>query len=213
MILRKSAGGLGRTGKRIWAVTRHFVLPLPRFYYEGRPPLEGQMWYRERKLLFRTVRRFKPLHCFEVGTWKGGGSTLFVAQALAENGSGILHTVESNLEFHDQAKENFRKHLPGLLPFVDFRFGDYRQVFPEILNSVGRVDFLILDGPEDAQSTLDQFRLFLPFMKPGSLLMVHDWLTEKARLIRPIIEDRLKWRLKEVLLPSASIGFALAEKI
>jgi predicted O-methyltransferase YrrM len=213
MMLQKSTCGLGEKGKRIWAVARHFVPPKPRLYYEGRPPLEGQMWYRERKMLFQTIRRFKPIHCFEIGTWKGGGSTLFIAQALAENGKGMLHTIENNPEFRKQAEENFRKHLPDLFPFVDFRFGDYRQVFSEILNSAGRIDFLILDGPEDAQATLEQFWFFRPFMKPGALLMVHDWLTEKARLIRPILEDSNEWCLEKILLPPRSVGLAFTVKV
>jgi predicted O-methyltransferase YrrM len=212
MVLKKSVGGLGSKGKRVWAAVRHLVPPRTRFFYEGHPGLEGQMWFRERQFLFQTVRCYKPVHCFEIGTWKGGGSTLFITRALAENGSGMLHTIESNPEFHGQAKENFRKHLPELLPFVDFRFGDYREVFREILNSAGRVDFLILDGPEDAQSTMDQFRFFLPSMKPGAVLMVHDWLTDKARLIRPLLESSDEWRLDKVLLPPRSAGFALAIK-
>lgn len=211
-MLQRSTCDLGKKGKQIWAVARHLVPPRTRFYYEGCPPLEGQLWYCERKLLFQTVRRFKSINCFEVGTWKGGGSTLFIARALSKIGSGTLHTIENNPEFHGQAKANYQKHLPGLLPFVDFRFGDYREVFLEILRSVGRVDFLILDGPENAQATVEQFQFFLPFLKTGSLLIVHDWLTEKARLLRPFLENSSEWRLERVLLPPRSIGMALAVK-
>jgi predicted O-methyltransferase YrrM len=213
MILQKAVSSLGRRKKILWKAFRVFLPRRIRFFYEGHPRLEGQLWYRDRKLIYQAVRKNRPIHCFEVGTWKGGGSTLFIAWALSENGNGILHTIEINPEFHAEAKRNYRTLLPGLIPHVDFRLGDYREVFPEILKPGGRVDFLILDGPEDGQATLDQFHFFLPFMRSGAFLIMHDWMTEKARLVRPFLENSDEWRLEKVLLPPRSIGMALAVKI
>ena len=102
--------------------------------------------------------------------------------------------------------------MQHLLPYVEFFLGDFRKVYPEVLRAIGRVDLLFLDGPEDAEETLDQFRFFLPYMQRGSLLIAHDWFSEKCRLLKPLIEASTDWELKQVLLPPKSLGCALAIK-
>jgi hypothetical protein len=72
------------------------------------------------------------------------------------------------------------------------------------------VDFLILDGQEDAQETVNQYRFFLPYLRKGTVLMVHDWFTEKSRLLRPLIEDTAIWEIESVLKPPVSLGLVTA---
>jgi len=152
------------------------------------------------------------LYCFEIGTWKGGGSTLFIAQALFENGMGKLYTIEIEERFYNEAVNGYSTYLRQLLPYVEFFLGDFRKVYPEVLRAIGRVDLLFLDGPEDAEETLDQFRFFLPYMQRGCLLIAHDWFSEKCRLLKPLIEESANWELKQVLSPPKSLGCALAIK-
>jgi predicted O-methyltransferase YrrM len=181
-----------------------------RWFYEGHPKLRGQLWYAERKFLYETIRKHRPKLCFEIGTWRGGGSTLFISQALYDNGGGTLHTVEINKEFFGDAVANFRTHLPYLVPHIAFHLGDYKTIYAQILEQMKAVDFLVLDGAEDAEETLDQYDFFLPYMKPGSVLMVHDWFTEKTRLLKPMLENSDMWEIKRVLTPPTSVGLALA---
>lgn len=209
MIL-KSTDTLGKGQKRRWKLTRYFVPSKTRWFFEGHPELRGQFWFKERKLIYNTVKTYKPMHCFEIGTWKGGGSTLFAAQALYENRKGKLYTIEVNKAFYDEAINNYQTYLGYLLPHVEFYLGDYREIFNEILHSIGRVDMLFLDGPENAQETLNQYELFLPYMKKGCVLLVHDWFTEKSRLVKPLIQNANDWEIRKVLMPPHSPGFALA---
>jgi predicted O-methyltransferase YrrM len=181
-----------------------------RWFYEGHPELRGQLWYAERKLLYETIRTHRPAHCFEIGTWRGGGSTLFISQALKENGRGKLHTIEIDRGFYEIAVSNYNTYLPSLLNHVEFHFGDFKTVYSDVLKKVGNIDFLILDGAEDGQQTLDQYNFFLPFIKSGTILMVHDWFTEKTHLLKPILENSNDWEIRKILTPPVSVGFMLA---
>jgi hypothetical protein len=87
------------------------------------------------------------------------------------------------------------------------------KIFFEILQLTGRVDFLFLAGPEDAKGTLDQYEFFLPYMKKDCVLMVHDWFTEKTRLVKPLVQNSGDWEIKKVLKPPHSPGFILAIRI
>ena len=206
----KSTESLGKGAKRRWKIIRLFMPSKFRWFFEGHLQLEGQLWFKERKLIYDTIRAYKPSHCFEIGTWKGGGSTLFIAQALYENKQGKLHTIEINKDFYEEARKNYQIYLEHLTPYVEFYLGDYRKIFSEVLGTIERIDFLFIDGPDHAQETLSQYEFFLPYMKKGSVLMVHDWFADKSRLVKPLIQNVDDWEINAVLKPPQSPGFAFA---
>ena len=208
----RSADNLSSKGRLVWSIIRPLVPLKPRWFFEGHPRMRGQLWYADRKLLYDTIRKHKPGVCFEIGTWKGGGSTLFIAQALCENGRGKLHTVEVLRDFYDEARGNYAMYVPHLIPHVEFHLGDYRKIYGNVLQAAGGANFVLFDGAEDAQQTLEQYRFFQPFLKSDTVVMVHDWFTEKAALVRPEIEDRSRWNVLRVLTPPRSVGFAVAVK-
>lgn len=166
------------------------------------------MWFAERRLLLAAVRTYGPRTCAEVGTWKGGGSTYFTALALEENGEGVLHTWETDRGMLEAARRTYESRLPELARRISFHLGDYREAAV-----VSEVDCLMLDGPEDAGQTLEQLRFFEPRMQPGSLLLAHDWHTEKARLIRPLVEAGTLFRIVARVDPPVSVGFIVALKV
>lgn len=211
-MLRKfgSTDGLGPKKLLLWRVARYFVPKEKRFFFEGHARLRGQMSYDERLAIYNAVREFKPQHCFEIGTWRGGGSTLFVAQALFDNGQGQLHTIENDPEFFKEARMNYTRYLSHLLPHVEFHLGDYHSQYPPLLRALKKIDFLILDGPEDAAETISQFDVFRPHMESGAILVAHDWFTEKSRLLRPIVEESDEWGVLSILRPPISLGLVVA---
>jgi len=195
-----------------WLIVRPFVPGKTRWFFEGHPALHGQLWFEDRRLLYNTVLKARPSHCFEIGTWKGGGSTLFIGNALHRLGSGILHTIEINNEFYEEAVNKYKVNLPHLKPYVVFHLGDYREKYSKILKSGIPVDFAILDGAEDPKQTLEQYQFFRPFFKSGAILMLHDWFTEKTALVRPILERSAEWEIITVLAPPKSVGFVVAAR-
>lgn len=203
-----STSAFGRWQKTAWPVARLFVSARTRWFVEGHPKLDGQLWLADRKLLYETVRARAPMNCFEIGTWKGGGSTLFIAQALHDNRRGVLHTIEVDRAMAANARRAYETYLPHLLPHVDFHVGDYNEEYSRY--SPDGADFVFLDGAEDGRETLAQYEFFLPHLRTGSVLVVHDWLTDKARLVKDLLERSPEWRIETLLLPPRSVGCALA---
>jgi predicted O-methyltransferase YrrM len=206
----RNAHQLGPWAFRGWVVGRTVVPRRYRELYEGHLHIAGQMWFEDRRVLYDTVRRLRPQRCFEVGTWRGGGSTLVVARALHANGSGKLHTIESEEEPHRAAVESYKQHTPHLLDFVDFHVGDYRDMFPAVLEREGGVDLFVLDGAEDGEQTIEQFEFFDERAHKGSELFAHDWETEKTSMLRPALEATDRWAVRTVVGPPKSVGLAVA---
>ena len=207
-ILVQSYHALSTARQRRWRLVRRFVPQRVRWLYEGCLEVPGQLWYADRKLLYGAIRERRPQTVFEVGTWYGGGSTYFISQALADNGGGVLHTIEEDAEAHAWAKENYARHLRHLLPHVKFHQGKSTDVYPALLREQP-VDAVFLDGALDARQTLTEFEMFAPHLGPGALLLAHDWDNEKMGLLRPHLEAAAEWNLQARATAPESVGFAV----
>ena len=174
-----------------------------RFFFEGCLPIPGEMYRADRQALYDTILQYKPTHCYEIGTGSGGGSTFFLACAFAKLGRGKVISIEIN---DGPALRNYQQYTPDLLPFVEFLTGDD----PSLFDLGERVDCVFLDGAEDGEQTLKQYEFFKPYFRPGSILMAHDWGTEKMRLLRPIIENSPDWDIEIQLGEPESVGFVIA---
>ncbi len=155
------------------------------------------------------MRRERPTTVFEVGTWEGGGSTFFIAEALYRNGRGILYTSEIDRARYGQAVASYETHLPHLLPHVRFHHGASLDVYPKVLSEVGSVDAVLLDGEQDATKTVEEFEMFEPFMDPGSILLMHDWGNEKMRLLKARLGSSERWAPDRIVSGRGSVGFAV----
>jgi hypothetical protein len=209
----RNAHELKKNQFRLWVAARWLVPQPYRGLYEGHLYLPGQMWFEDRRVLYDVVRRVRPKVCFEVGTWLGGGSTLVIARALQKNGFGHLHTIETDDWAYPRAVESYDRFAPQLKLLVTFHHGDYREIFPGLIDEAGTVDFFVLDGAEDGQETLEQFHFFDAHSHPGTELFAHDWATEKARLVRPELETSRTWQILEVAGQPKSVGLAVARKV
>lgn len=208
----KSFHALSPSRQLLWRACRSFVPPRLRFFFEGSMEVRGQLWYEERKLLYETVRRRRPDTVFEVGTWEGGGSTFFIAQALYDAGVGVLHTVEADASLHHKAVEGYAKHLPHLGSFVRFHLGTATAVYPKLLSQLEAVDTVFLDGAQDPNQALNEFEMFDPYLKKDSVLMMHDWENEKMSVVRKRIESGSEWKVLETLTWPHSVGFVVTNR-
>jgi hypothetical protein len=204
-----NAHDLGKWRFRAWVVGRVVIPRSYRDLYEGHLYVLGQMWFEDRRVLYNTIRALRPERCFEIGTWVGGGSTLVIARALRENGSGKLHTIEIKADVHADATRLYERHAPELRPFVEFHRGDYKAVFPELLRA-GGVDFFVLDGAEDGAETMEQFEFFDAASHPGTALFAHDWGSEKCCRVRPYVEQSDRWEVVRTAGSPKSVGLAVA---
>jgi hypothetical protein len=73
--------------------------------------------------------------------------------------------------------------------------------------------------------TLSDFKLIEGHLKKGALCFFHDYLArdivvkgkrktaDKCKDVKPYLNQHKDWRLRKMLKPPASVGFALWEKI
>lgn len=191
--------------------------------------MEGQMWPEERKLLHNAVLDCKPAVVLEVGTWKGGGSTLQITSALLKNASqsdtptsGVLHTCELDSSLYEEAKRNY----DGIPESNHVKF--YNQSSDQLIGHLiengeaEKLGFIFFDGPEDPDVSINDFMTLDKYLQIGTFFCMHDWdpmlgpdgpRSTKALRLRPYLENLGTWETIKTLTYPDSVGIVLAKKI
>ncbi len=115
-------------------------------------------------LLYALVRAAKPGLTVETGTYSGI-STLYIARALQDNGSGSLITCEMDPVVHRNACDRFA--AAGLGSFIDCRLSSSFD-----LKVNGAIDFFYSDSALSVRE--EEVRRFLPRISPQGLILMHD---------------------------------------
>lgn len=165
---------------------------------------------KEREFLYQAVIDYKPSLVFEVGTWKGGGSTWQIMRGLEENKNGNLITCETDREFYQESIELYKNNAK-----IQIHFAPSDKMISFLLKDLNYPDFLFFDGPEDEDTAYIDFLSLNPVLKKGALFCMHDWddPSIKARKIRPYIEKSEQWELISKLTSPDSVGICLYKKI
>lgn len=179
--------------------------------------MEGQLTQRERELLYRIVKTSRPKLVVEVGTWYGGGSTLFIASALRDAGTGKLITCEPDIARYNSA-------CSGYLGKPEFNIEllncTARVLFKKLIDENSQIDFLFMDGSEDPSENIDDFRYIEGHLPLGSIVGFHDWdldkreddnISTKNKLLRPYMEGS-SWVLLEYITRPGSVGMSFWSK-
>lgn len=176
-------------------------------------PPNGQMYPAERAALHNAVLRCKPTIVFEAGCWWGGGSTFQIMTALMENGFGALYTCDVDQERASCARRYYDNACwGGRCVIAD---GMARDVFASTIEKVGAPQFVFLDGSEDAQEAMDDFRFIDSHVSPGCYMMMHDWNppSNKATILRPYLEQLATWKILSIAPDGESVGLVEAVKL
>ena len=119
------------------------------------------------RLLYRTVRYFKPAVILEAGTSLGLG-TLALALAHPE---AMVYTLEGDLASAVLAQTMFDQyHLKNITMLT----GPFRNGFPQVFSQTDQVDFIFLDGHHEEKATLEYFETLLPHLHEKSILVADD---------------------------------------
>jgi glycosyltransferase involved in cell wall biosynthesis len=199
--------------KEFWFATAKRFFAKDYWFFEGNLNVQGQMFWRERKALYETVRDLNPQSCIEIGTWSGGGSTYFIGRALSENGGvGRLYSSECNKEFFERSKKNIESmnEISGVV--IPVFTCDIDELINIALKENSLIDFALLDGAEDSAQSLIQFERVSSIIPSGGQIAFHDWHTEKMKKVKEIIESSEDWELLTKLDPPISIGFRVYKK-
>ncbi|MGO1055170.1 O-methyltransferase [Crossiella sp. CA198] len=117
------------------------------------------------RLLYNLIRAIRPTTVVEFGT-SFGISTLYLAAAVRDNGSGHVITTELSAAKAEAARRTFTES--GLDDLITIRLGDARETLAEDTP----VDFVLLDGWKNL--CLPVLKLLEPRLAPGTLVVADD---------------------------------------
>lgn len=126
-------------------------------------PQDDSATLEERMLLYSIIRAIKPKVAVEIGTHRGLAA-VYMACALHDNGSGILHTTDP-VDY--EQKTNMTK-WPQLEKFVK----TYLKKGSEL--DVNDVDFLFVDGFHEEPAVLEEMAHFMPRLTQNAVVVFHD---------------------------------------
>ncbi|MER8157186.1 class I SAM-dependent methyltransferase [Streptomyces sp. NPDC094472] len=118
------------------------------------------------KLLYNLIRAIRPATVVEFGM-SFGISTLHLAAAVRDNGTGRVITTELSKEKIAAARRTFAE--TGLDDVITVLEGDARETLADL---DGSVDLLLLDGWKDL--CLPVLRMLEPRLRPGTLVVADD---------------------------------------
>lgn len=122
----------------------------------------GSIWEVEGKILYALTRAIKPELVIEVGSNYGCSTSHFLA-ALDSNGQGKMMAL-------DVSFEKLRVQSERLTAVC----GDGIVSAKKLVSERVVPDILFEDGPHSKEFTRDILSVFLPVMKPGGLIVIHD---------------------------------------
>lgn len=182
--------------------------------YEQTSSDEGQLTMAERRFLYDTVIERKPQIALEVGTWKGGGSTLALACGLRRVG-GILHSCEPDKHLIGVANQLY-SGLPQHIATVRLHNLRSSELINKLITDKTIPHLVFFDGPEEPNVAIDDLLTLEGHLKLGATFMMHDWEHQesiKCKMIKPYLRESPKWRIDKVLMPPISVGLVLATKV
>jgi predicted O-methyltransferase YrrM len=119
------------------------------------------------QLLFRIARCFRPAVMVELGTSLGMG-TIYLAMG---NPQGQITTIEGYQETAAIARKNFE--LLGLSN-VSQVTGSFDDVLPGLLQQLGKVDLIFINGNHRGKPFLQYFYQYLQHIRDDSVLILDD---------------------------------------
>lgn len=133
------------------------------------------------RLLYRIVQYYKPGLILELGTSLGITSTYL---ALA-NPAARMITLEGASEIAKTAGDNFFQNGLSNIELVE---GNFDQTLPALLEHLGTVDFVFIDGNHRMEPTLRYFAQLLPHCSNDSILIFDDihWSAEMEKAWKEI---------------------------
>jgi predicted O-methyltransferase YrrM len=123
--------------------------------------------------LYRLVRDLRPRHTLEIG-FAYGVSTLFIAEALRENGSGHHVVIDPNERRLFDGLGLAHLEEAGLRRWVTFHEEPAELCLPRLLADGLRVDFAFNDSGHLFDHVITEFVFVARTLRTGALLVFDD---------------------------------------
>ncbi|OYU95994.1 MAG: SAM-dependent methyltransferase [Bacteroidetes bacterium B1(2017)] len=121
------------------------------------------------QILARITAKYPYQSIVELGTSLGITTSYLAYQSLP---SAKIYTIEACEPVREIAKETFAElELEGKIKSY---LGTFDEVLPGLLNEIGSLDFLFIDGNHSYEATLRYFNLCKPYLHNESVIVFDD---------------------------------------
>ena len=135
--------------------------------------------------LLDLVRKRKPKHVVEIGTWNGKRASEFMAASncyytgfdLFEDGTKELDKEELNVKDHEDMVEVAKRiEMTGLGKFALYR-GNTKETLPKWIESdeFQPFDFAWIDGGHSEETITSDYENIRKAISPGGLIVMDDY--------------------------------------
>lgn len=173
--------------------------------------IESQLRVEEKDILRARVDAMTTPTVLEIGTYKGGGSTLTFLEAIKRKNSGRLIGIEADPDVFAEMKANITSVDSGYFAFFEPISGYSQRVIPGLLTKYPRFDLAFLDGGNNPREQIEEFELLKDAIPVGGFLFSHDANLRKGHWLVPYLNELDNWRV--TIHQSSEEGLLEAEKI
>jgi predicted O-methyltransferase YrrM len=172
--------------------------------------IESQLHPMEKRIFSNRVATIPNPTILEIGTYKGGGSTLTFLEALKHQNSGRLIGIEADPDVFAEMKANIASVDPGYFAFFEPIIGFSQSVIPGLLTKYSRFDLVFLDGGNNPREQIEEFELLKDAIPVGGFLFSHDANLRKGHWLVPYLSELDNWRV--TIHQASEEGLLEAEK-
>ncbi len=143
-------------------------------------------WTFQQSSLYFVCRFLKPKVVVETGVDYGASSAL-ILQALEDNGTGLLYSIDLPQVVYAAPFQQEYKDLPlpkradtgFVVPSVirqrwKLIIGDAKVELPKLLNEIGQIDFFFHDSMHTYDHMMFEYETAYPFLKSGAIIASDD---------------------------------------
>lgn len=173
--------------------------------------IESQLHPLEKEILRARLSTMPSPTILEIGTYKGGGSTLTFLQALKRKNSGKLIGIEADPDVFAEMKANIASVDPGYFGFFEPISGFSQRTIPSLLTKYPHFDLAFLDGGNNPREQIEEFELLKDAIPVAGFLFSHDANLRKGHWLVPYLSELDNWRV--TIHQASEEGLLEAEKI
>jgi predicted O-methyltransferase YrrM len=180
----------------------------------GHVPMNVYIPREEGDLLYSLVRHLRPQRTIEVGM-ANGLSSLFIAQALRDNGAGQHTAIDpfQNSDWHGAGVALVKS--AGLADLVDLVELPSHQALPELERSGVRAEFAFIDGSHLFDYVLTDFLCTDRMLADGGLIAFDDsdWPAVNEVIRYVVLNRHYEVAFPEVIIESAKYTPGLGNRM
>jgi predicted O-methyltransferase YrrM len=116
---------------------------------------------------FKLINYFNHQTIIELGT-SLGLNTLYLAKS---SNKPNVYSIEGSKALHEYAQQLIQKNNQENVSLLQ---GNFDEQFPLLLNTLKRIDFLLIDGNHTYEATMRYFLQALPYVNENTLIVFDD---------------------------------------